>query len=93
MRIIKEWTDRTWKYTMFYHNNRYTLKVENGSSEQVYKLADLPDDPSSTIESLSAEKGYQQKIESIFTAQEQIKRELLSGIHAEHEEDEFEDII
>jgi hypothetical protein len=93
MRIIKEWNDQTWKYTMFYHNNRYTLKVENGSSEQVYKLADLADDPSSMIETLSSQEHYRQKIESIFTLQEQAKRELLSEIYSQQGEDEFDDII
>lgn len=78
---------------MFYHNNRYTLKVENGSSEQVYKLADLPDDPSSTIELLSTQGYYRQKIESIFTAQEHFKLEILNGINTDADEDEFDNII
>ncbi len=93
MRIIKDWTTHAWKFTMFYHNNRYTLKVENGSSEQVFKLGDLSDDPSVKIQMLSSVKNFHQQFEAIFGAQEKIKIDILGSLGSSEDEDEFDDII
>ena len=93
MRIIKEWNTHAWKYTMFYHNNRYTLKVENGSTEQVFKLGDLSNDPSTKIQKISSDKRFQQQFEIIFGAQENLKLDILGSLGTSVDEDEFDDII
>ncbi len=93
MRIIKEWNTHGWKYTMFYHNNRYTLKVENGSTEQVFKLGDLNDDPSAKIQLLSSDKSFQKQFETVFNTQESMKLDILHSLRTSEDEDEFDDII
>ena len=78
---------------MFFHNNRYTLKVENGSTEQVYKLSDLSDNPSDILSEVTLTPQIAQKIQDIFQSQQSLKNELLSSIQTNDDDDEFDDIL
>ncbi len=94
MRIIKEWNKQNWKFTMFFHNNRYTMKVENDSTEQVYKLSDLSDNPSSVLSEATLTPHIAQKIQDIFQSQQSLKSELQSSIQTSTDvEDEFDEIL
>ena len=94
MRIIKEWNKQHWKFTMFFHNNRYTMKVENGSTEQVYKLWDLSDNPSDILSEATLTPHIAQKIQDIFQSQQSLKNELQGSIQTCNDiEDEFDEIL
>ena len=91
MRIIKEWNIEGYRFTMFHHNNRYSMKIENGSTEQILKFGDLTADPSNTFLSKSSDKLILNQIINSFKQQEELKQNLLD--HLAPEEEEFDTII
>ena len=38
MRIVEEFTVGTWKCTIFYHQQHFNVKIENGPLKQEYKF-------------------------------------------------------
>lgn len=91
MRIVNEWNHKGWKFTVFHHNMKYHVKVEDSRVEQSYKIQDIV--------------GFDiKKLQSIMTTDEMTKRILLTfqSLHEAHrllhegfveDEEEFDTII
>lgn len=41
MRIVKEYTDKPLKTTIFSWNGKYLIKIENGPLEQTFKVSEM----------------------------------------------------
>ncbi len=93
MRIVNEWNHRNWKYTLFHHQMKHSLKVENGTTEQWYKLYDIDAEQIPAIKSYTLSPLMLQKIAKHFAMLDETRSDILSEIHGGGEEEEFEDII
>ncbi len=91
MRIIKEWNIKTWKCTLMHHNNRYTLKIEDGIAEQTYKMPDVDSESMATIDFILNAAPIQKRIAQIFELQGTLKNSILDELI--DDQDEFDTII
>ena len=94
MRVISEFSIHSQRYTLLKHDYKYTLRIEDGNCEQVYKLGDLGSEfsPHLLKEQLLSAIRVRGEITSIFKDLSRIKLEL-AGLNKTTSKDDFDEII
>lgn len=92
MRIVHDFNIDQWKCTLMRHNNKYTLKVEDGFGAIHFKLGDIEVNDFHELESMMKEAHFLQEVKSSFSGIRNGGRVLLSKIMASNDE-EFDVIV
>ena len=66
MRIVKELNVETFKVTVYFWNNKYILKYENGWHEITYKISQLDINSESDIDVFISDPEIIQKVKESF---------------------------
>ena len=66
MRIVKELNVETFKVTVYFWNNKYILKYENGWHEITYKISQLDINSESDVDVFLSDPEIIQKIKESF---------------------------
>lgn len=94
MRIVKDWNVNRWKFTLFHYQMKYSLKIEDGSTEQWYKFKDIDDSQVAKIITTFTQPDILKSIGDNFNYLNSSLSQIQNLLKSENsDEEEFDDII
>ncbi len=92
MRIVKDWNKGQWKFTLFHYQLKFSLKIEDGTTEQWYKFRDIEPENLDTLITIMSQDSISALIKENFDRLNKTM-DIINAQLPESEHEEFDDIL